>query len=87
MSNDAWVTIKQHWCLTESRDRVVSDSDPEARWLHWTPGMLVSREEAERFGAVQAEPAAEPKKAAAPAVKKATPAENKAIYPTQNKRR
>jgi hypothetical protein len=87
MSNDAWVTIKQHWCLTEDGDRVVPDSDPEARWLHWTPGMLVSREEAERLGAVEPAATPEPKKAAAPAVKKATPAENKAMYPPQNKRR
>lgn len=76
MSNDAWVTIDQHWCLTEGRDRVVLDSDSEARWLHWTPGMLVAREEAERMGAVEPskpEPASEPKKAP-PAANKARPA-------------
>lgn len=87
MADDAWVTIKQHWCLTVGRDRVVAETDPEARWLHWKPGDLVKREEAERLGAVQPAPDPEPKRAASSATKKATPAENKAIYPTQNKRR
>lgn len=87
MSGPEWITIDQHWCLTEAKDRVVPETDSEARWLHWSPGTLVKREEAERLGAIEPEPAPEPKKAAAPAVKKATPAENKAIYPTQNKRR
>lgn len=88
-----WVTIDQHWCLTESRDRVVPETDPEARWLHWRPGDVVKRDEAERMGAIEPDekpaPAPEPKKAAAPAAaKKATPAPKKQpIYPPQNKRR
>lgn len=86
MSDDAWVTIKQHWCLTEDGERVVPETDPEARWLHWSPGTLVPRAEAERLGAVKAEPA-EPKKAAAPAAKKAATPQNKAMYPAENKRR
>jgi hypothetical protein len=90
MSDDAWVKIDRHWCLTEDGSRVVPDTDPEARWLHWTPGTLVSREEAERMGAV--EPAPEPDekpapKQTAPAAKKATPAAKKPVYPPQNKRR
>ncbi|MFF0183550.1 hypothetical protein [Streptomyces sp. NPDC005244] len=79
--DDTWVTIKDHWCLTEAGDRVVLETDPEARWLHWTPGMLVSREEAERLGALEPaakpEPAPEPKKAAAPANKMTRPSQNK----------
>lgn len=78
MSAD-WVTIDRHWCLTEDRSRVVPETDPEARWLHWSPGTVVSREEAERLGAVEREPA--------PEAKKATSAENKAARPQQNKRR
>ncbi len=79
MSGD-WVTIRQHWCFTEERDRVVPETDPAARWLHWKPGDVVKREEAERLGAVEPEPEpAEPKKAA--------PAANKARTPTANKRR
>ncbi len=90
MSDDAWVRIDRHWCLTEDGTRVVPDTSPEARWLHWTPGMLVSREEAERLGAV--EPAPEPDgkpepKKAAPAKKAVAPARNKAMYPSENKRR
>lgn len=81
MADDAWVKIKQHWCLTEGRDRVVPETDPEARWLHWKPGDLVKREDAERLGAV--EPEAKP----APEPKKAPPAANKARPPTQNKGR
>lgn len=81
MSGD-WVTITQHWSLTEQRDRVVPETDPEARWLHWKPGDLVKREDAERFGAVEPEAKdgpAEPKKA--------TPAANKARPPAANKGR
>lgn len=83
MADDTWVKIKQHWCLTESRDRVVPETDPEARWLHWKPGDLVKREDAERLGAVEPEPKAPP--AAEP--KKAPPAPNKQARPAQNKGR
>lgn len=76
MSAD-WVTIDQHWCLVEAGDRVVPETDPEARWLHWSPGTVVSREEAERLGAVEREPAPEAKKAAPAANKARTPAHNK----------
>lgn len=92
MSDDGWVRIDRPWCLTEDRKRVVPDTDPEARWLHWTPGMLIARDEAERMGAVKPKPAPEaeqkpePKKAA-PAAKKATPAARKPMYPPENKRR
>ncbi|MGW6790053.1 hypothetical protein [Streptomyces chartreusis] len=85
MSDDAWVMIDKHWCLTEDGKRVVPETDTEARWLHWTPGTLVSREEAERLGAV--EPVAEPKKAAAPVKKAAAAPPNKMSRPPQNKGR
>lgn len=79
MSGEDWVRITEHWCFTEDRGRVVPETDPAARWLHWKPGDLVKREEAERLGAVEPAPAPEPKKA--------TPAANKARTPTANKRR
>jgi hypothetical protein len=81
-NGDAWVTIDQHWCLTEDGERVVPETDPEARWLHWTPGTLVKREEAERLGAV--DPPAKPEPAEP---KKAPPAANKMARPPQNKGR
>lgn len=79
MAGGDWVTIDRHWCLTEDRKRVVPETDPEARFLHWAPGAVVSREEAERLGAVEREPA--------PEAKKATPATSKARTPTHNKGR
>lgn len=77
MSGEAWVTITEHWCLTEDGSRVVRETDPEARWLHWAPGAVVEREEAVRLGAVEPEPAPEPKKAPPPANKQRTPTANK----------
>lgn len=85
MAGGDWITIDRHWCLTEDRKRVVPETDTDARFLHWSPGTVVSREEAERLGAVEPEPEPEPKKTAAPK-KAATPA-NKQMYPSQNKRR
>ncbi|MFJ4828399.1 hypothetical protein ACIP79_00435 [Streptomyces sp. NPDC088747] len=82
MSGGEWVTIDQHWCLVEDGSRVVPETDPEARWLHWSPGTVVLREEAERLGAVK--PAAKPAPAEA---KKAPPAANKQARPAQNKGR
>lgn len=80
MADGAWVTITEHWCLTEDRGRVVRETDPEARFLYWVPGTVVPREEAERLGAL---PSVEP----APEPKQARPAENKQARPAQNKRR
>ncbi|WP_030777347.1 hypothetical protein [Streptomyces sp. NRRL S-920] len=81
MTGRDWVTVTEHWCLTEDRSRVVRETDPEARFLHWSPGTVVSREEAERLGAVKREPAPEPEQ------KKAAPAVNKARLPGHNKGR
>jgi len=36
-------------CRTED-DRLVPDSDPDARWLYCTPGTAIPRAEAERYG-------------------------------------
>ena len=79
MSAGDWVTIDRHWCLVEDGSRVVPETDPEARWLHWSPGTVVSREEPERLGAVAREPA--------PEIKQTPVSANKARTPTQNKRR
>ncbi|MEU6674763.1 hypothetical protein [Streptomyces sp. NPDC046925] len=81
MSAGDWITIDRHWCLVEDGSRVVPETDPEARWLHWSPGAVVARDEAERLGAVDPESAAEPEE------KKAPPAANKQRTPTANKRR
>lgn len=66
------VTLDQHWCLTEDRDRVVPETDPAARWLHWTAGQQVDREEAERLGALPSDVDDSPKQAK-PAANKARP--------------
>ncbi|OII61205.1 hypothetical protein BJP40_06675 [Streptomyces sp. CC53] len=74
--------IDARWYLTEDQSRVVPEAHPEARWLHWIPGDVVSLEEAERLGAVKAEaeaPAAPPRRKPGrpPATKARVPAENK----------
>lgn len=53
------VTVDRHWYLTEDRERVVREGHPDGRWLWATPGMQVSREDAERLGAVEPEVVAE----------------------------
>ncbi len=69
------VTVDRHWYLTEDQGRVVPEGDPASRWLWATPGMEVSRVDAERLGAVQAR-ADEPGEA--PAVKAASKPGDKA---------
>lgn len=54
------VTISEHLCLTEDRSRVVPETDPAARWLHWIPGQQVPRAEALRLGAIQPDPDPDP---------------------------
>jgi hypothetical protein len=73
MSDDV-VKVDRHWCLTEDRSRVVPETHPDARWLHWTPGQEVPRAEAERLGAIKPEPvmAAPTKQREAPANKART---------------
>lgn len=81
MSDDDVVTITEHWCLTEDRSRVVLETDPEARWLHWVPGDRVPLEEAQRLGAAKRKPG----RAAGGGTKKATPAEDKSAKPDEDK--
>lgn len=48
------VTVDRHLYLTEDKSRVVEEGDTAGRWLWAAPGQEVSREEAERLGAVKA---------------------------------
>lgn len=64
-----YVTVDRHWCLTEERDRVVPETDPAARWLHWRPGDVVDRAEAQRLGALPSEMDTAPKQVKPPANK------------------
>jgi hypothetical protein len=79
--SDEVVKLTEHWCLTEDRSRVVLDTDPEARWLHWIPGDVVPLEEAQRLGAAKRKPGRPPGSGA----KKAEPAEDKSVQPAENK--
>jgi hypothetical protein len=45
-------------CLTED-DRLVPDTDPDARWLFCVPGFPIKRADAERYGLLD-EPKPEP---------------------------
>lgn len=78
------VTVDRHWYLTEDRERVVREGHPDGRWLWATPGMQVSREDAERLGAIEPEVVAEvppeptPKAKSAPANKQRSKPPNKA---------
>lgn len=65
-------------CLTED-DRLVPDTDPDARWLFCVPGAAIKRSDAERYGLLDApapEPAPEPE-----------PVEEKAVAAPANKSR
>ncbi len=44
---------EEHLYLTED-DRVVSEDDPDARWLYAGPGAEIPQEEAERYGLLKA---------------------------------
>lgn len=58
-----YVIATERLCLTEGRDRLVAEDDPEARWLFCIPGRLVPIGEAARLGMVpqpEPEPAPEP---------------------------
>jgi hypothetical protein len=52
-------TVTERLAKTED-DRIVPESDPEARWLFAIPGTQIPLEEAKRYGLVKDEPAAEP---------------------------
>lgn len=47
--DDEWVEAAERLCRTED-DRLVPESDPDARWLHCVPGQRIRRSELERFG-------------------------------------
>lgn len=47
------IKLTNRWCLTEDKARVVPETDPAARWLHWRVGDEVDVEEALRLGAVE----------------------------------
>jgi hypothetical protein len=58
-------------CLTED-DRLVPDTDADARWLFCVPGVPIARKVAERYGLLdEPEPEPEPAKARAAAPNKA----------------
>lgn len=85
------VTVDRHWYLTEDKDRVVPEGDPACRWLWATPGMEVSLADAERLGAVKAEPEAvvadEPEPAAEPEADEVPEPEEKQAPTPPNKQR
>ncbi|MFC3986796.1 hypothetical protein [Streptosporangium jomthongense] len=68
------VTATARLCLTEDRDRLVPDTDPDARWLYCVPGQPISRAEAERYGLL----GESPEGGADAETKQAPPAANKA---------
>ncbi|WP_405149444.1 hypothetical protein OG589_14545 [Sphaerisporangium sp. NBC_01403] len=49
-----YVTATARLCLTED-DRLVKDTDPDARWLYCVPGARISRKDAERYGLLDSE--------------------------------
>lgn len=82
------VTVDRHWCLTGEGDRVVPEGHPDARTLHWVPGEQVLRTEAERLGALDPEPEAEPDPVGSKGVdepKRRAPQRNKARGPGEDK--
>jgi hypothetical protein len=88
MGENGTVIIDRHLYLTEDRSRVVEENDPASRFLWAAPGDVVSRDEAERLGAIQAEPepiedAEESQSEAEP--KQRAPRQNKARRPAADK--
>lgn len=49
---DLW-TVDRHLYLTEDKQRVVEEDDPEARWLWAAPGRQVPLAQAKALGAVE----------------------------------
>lgn len=75
------VVIDRHLYLTEDKSRVVEEGDVDGRWLWAAPGQEMSKEEAERLGAVKSEPKPKPpaaKQQAARANKQRAKSEDKA---------
>lgn len=54
-----YVTATARLCLTED-DRLVPDTDTDARWLFCVPGARIPRAKAERYGLLIDEPVPEP---------------------------
>lgn len=72
-------------CRTED-DRLVPDSDPDARWLYCIPGTAIPRAEAERYGLLKAEDdEPEPEAGGGPAAKRARRPADKARAPQGDK--
>lgn len=75
-------------CRTED-DRLVLDTDPDARWLYCVPGQPIPRAEAERYGLLDESPedgnSEEAEEPAAPAPKARRRSANKARTPEANK--
>lgn len=67
------ITLTKRWYLVEDGSRVVSEGEPEGRWLHWRAGDEVELTEALRLGAVRRKETVHvaPKKRAAPHNKQA----------------
>lgn len=82
------VVIDRHLYLTEDKTRVVEEGDPASRWLWASPGQEMSREEAERLGAVKRarapEPEPEPEVDVVESKAQSKP-EDKAMRPPENK--
>lgn len=79
--DDGHVIATARLCLTED-DRLVEDTDPNARWLFCVPGSPIKRADAERYGLLdepkpEPEPEPEQKAAATPANKARGRAANK----------
>ena len=69
------VTAKERLWLTQDRDRLVGDGDPEARFLFCAPGHRIPAAEARKYGLIESE------------VKEAAPAETKEMPKSENKGR
>lgn len=54
-----YVTAAARLCLTQDRDRLVPDTDPDARWLFCSPGTPIARADAQRYGLLDAPEAEE----------------------------
>lgn len=85
MDEDGTLVIDRYLYLTEDRSRVVEEGDTAGRWLWASPGTEVSRAEALRLGAVQAEGEPKPKPQQEEAPKQRTPRTNKARRPSGDK--
>jgi hypothetical protein len=72
------VEATERLCLTEDQERLVPESDPDARWLFCAVGARISKADAERYGLVKAKAKPQDKAVRAPQADKASrkPAED-----------